>query len=474
MLMRKSSGISMISLIVTIIVTILLAGTAITLGTKYIKESKDKEKEVFVSVLSSAVAQRQEAINVNSFQYPYLGYYINDDSIFERIFASKIKDNISYDDGTWYVVDATTAGELGVKEAKTYINSIQTSSEDKVSVALVNYVSGTVYLVDISSSELANLELFSENVAEGHTHRYDRAEPTCTLPVKCLECGFIYKEALGHSYNDSTPTAVPGDEENSHSSKVCSRCGMTGGYEPHKFKASYIENSSPWLHEFKCEVCDYTKSESELCEIEYSLPTNTSEKETRHVMTCKVCGKTDTELHTIGYRRTSETTHEKYCTVEGCSYVIATEPHVNNGYDVCEDCGSTIINYEYPTLRIVNIINKNAESPDERYIAKYGDEVQLTITADKPIRNLNVSIGNQAVPAGNMTTSDNKTWNITLTLDKAMNLPDGNIAFSIMCESSSGIQMPEAVTRSTDGKNVVFDGTLPTISYIDKDTRASE
>ena len=46
MYMRKDKGISMISLVVTIIVTVILAGFAIVIGSKYLKESRKKNTEV--------------------------------------------------------------------------------------------------------------------------------------------------------------------------------------------------------------------------------------------------------------------------------------------------------------------------------------------------------------------------------------------------------------------------------------------
>ena len=53
--MRNSKGISMISLIVTVLCTILLASLAIGTGTRYIRESRSKDRAAFISVMSNAV-----------------------------------------------------------------------------------------------------------------------------------------------------------------------------------------------------------------------------------------------------------------------------------------------------------------------------------------------------------------------------------------------------------------------------------
>ena len=119
--MHDSKGISMISLIVTIVCIIVLSSLAIGTGTKYIRESRARDRETFITVMSSAVARRHEDTNLNSISYPYLGYYIKDGVIFDSVFAPKVAEEIKFEDATWYVVDTTTARELGVMEPEKYI-----------------------------------------------------------------------------------------------------------------------------------------------------------------------------------------------------------------------------------------------------------------------------------------------------------------------------------------------------------------
>ena len=54
--MKNSRGISMISLIITIIVTVMLASMALSTGTRYLKDSKKKEQENFIEAMDYAQA----------------------------------------------------------------------------------------------------------------------------------------------------------------------------------------------------------------------------------------------------------------------------------------------------------------------------------------------------------------------------------------------------------------------------------
>lgn len=158
--MKKTNGISMISLIVTIIVTILLASMAIVTGSRYLKESKDKNNEVFSTILSNAVLKRGEDANISTSRYPYLGYYIDNDTVFENSFASKVGSEIDYNDGIWYIVDSEIAEKLGAKGANEYIDAISAATTSKVKVALVNYLNGDVYVIDALVSEVTAFTLY--------------------------------------------------------------------------------------------------------------------------------------------------------------------------------------------------------------------------------------------------------------------------------------------------------------------------
>ncbi len=304
--MQESKGISMISLIVTIIVTVLLASMAIGTGTRYLKESKKRDRETFISVLSNAVSQRREDSNVSSLAYPYLGYYINDEAIFNG-FASRVQTPIEFENGIWYIVDTTTASGLGVKQSENYINTINKGSVENVTVALVNYVTGDVYLLDADASQIAALDFTKENITGVHEHRY-LSEATCTEPKKCEDCGFILEEPLGHSY-DPLSGATENDEY-SHYYKECTRCGMSGGYEPHNFEYIAYTEAGVWMHKEQCSVCGYAKTPEE-CTLYYSLPDSEADKATKHVVTCNKCNRpSEMRNHIMRVRELSELMHE--------------------------------------------------------------------------------------------------------------------------------------------------------------------
>ncbi len=482
--MRDSKGISMISLIVTVICMILLASIAIGTGSKYIRESRSNDRAAFVSVMSNAVARRHADTVLNSTAYPYLGYYINDSVIFEKIFVPKVSEPIKYENGIWYVLDTSTARELGVKEPEKYIETIDISYPEIVKVALVDYATGKVYLIDAKASEMSGLDSIISGPVVGHDHRYvdEINYPNCTEPLKCADCGFILKESLGHKYDaDKLPEPASGDEENAHYNRQCIVCGMQGGYEPHDFEYLHLVKNGNWHHRAYCIICGYEKkygiATEERCTEVIKLPESDSERTNNHIRSCRVCGHSVNEGHNIGYRRISESMHEVYCTNELCGYRIRREYHVDNDNNSkCDLCNSDIVSYSYPQLGIVEMSNANPLSEEQKYVAKYGDNISLKIIADKAIKKetLDITIAGQKVPQEALVTTDNKTWNIIFYLNPNVAIPNGNIAFRITCESMSGVELPAPVTSPSDGKRVVFDGTAPLVQYIQKVDRIDE
>ena len=485
--MRDSKGISMISLIVTIVTIILLSSMAIGTGTKYIRETRAQNKETFIKVMSSAVARRQEDTNLNSVSYPYLGYYINDSTMFERVFVPKVEDPITYEDSVWYVVDTATARELGVKEPEKYIETIDVTYTEDITIALVDYRSAAVYLIDANSAEIAGLPNVGTGPVLGHTHRYVDydAYPTCTEPRKCADCGFIDAEPKGHTYDPlAGPKPASGDEENAHYNKVCTECGMQGGYERHKFSYTHLIKDGNWYHKAGCTVCGYAKktaagAEAERCSEIIRLPSTESEKAISHIRYCTVCLHEVTENHAYAYRSISETMHERYCSDNRCKHLILREFHYDNNSDeLCDACGEAIISYEYPQLKVVEI-EKTSPTPvteEDKYIAKYNDTVTIRFTADKQITNIKISLGGRELDSSmyTITTTDNKSWVVTCVLNPSRTIPDGELDFAIDCDSLSGVRLPSPMTTTTNNKVIIFDGTNPIVDYIEKENRVDE
>lgn len=468
----------MISLIVTIIVIILLSTMAIGTGANYLKESKNRDKANFISVLSSAVSKRHEDTNVSSLMYPYLGYYISDSEIFETIFAPKIKENVAFEGGIWYIVDTKTAENLGVRDTENYINLIEDGYTGKLTVAVVNYATGDVYLVDANSSELGGFDMSEDQIVTGHTHRFVPAIATCTEPAKCADCGFIKEEALGHLYEDTAePFPVPGDEQNAHYNKVCIRegCGMPGGYEKHIIEYTPIIVDGVWQHkhESKCLICNYADPNKEDCTLQYSTNSlSDAEKEVSHIVTCRYCEHTEVENHTVGYRRISADEHDVYCTNIKCGHRIRTEYHVDNDNNrICDLCNSDIRSNVQTKLDKITMTNITGTNPQ---IAKYEDTIQLVMVANTTIIRPDVVIAGQTIASSDITSSDNKTWTATLNLKSYMNIPDGEIEFLINYISDYGNGDGSIARNVTEGNAVIFDGKAPVVDYIEKDDRVNE
>ncbi len=465
---NSNKGISMISLIVTIIVTILLATMAISTGTRYLRDSKIREKENFIQVLSSAVSKRHEDANINSLAYPYLGYYIDSKVVFETNFAPKVKGKeLSYDTGIWYIVDNSIATNLGVREVGDYIGSLDNAATDeKVKVALVDYKTGEVYLINVATHELNSLNVRKDDFVTGHEHRYLDEEPTCTTPVKCADCGFILKEELGHLYEDGV--AAESYDDKSHYTKNCKRCDMPGGFALHNLNTTHEIRDGVWYHSVACTECDYNKG-NEPCLVEYYLPETAEEKAEKHVKYCSVCTHLEMEGHHVGYRRVSETFHEVYCTISDCDFVMAKELHEDDDNNkICDKCGGEVVDYSYPILIKVEMQKLDATTEEEKYFAKYRDTIELVISADKEIQNLDITIAGVEVPQSEMISTDKKNWTVPFVIHSEYSIPNGEIAFSINCESASGVELGTTCVATTNGKSVVFDGSPPILKYIEK------
>ena len=352
--------------------------------------------------------------------------------------------NTSY--GNWYLEDAT--GQIYI------YGTVDASGNADGKIALVNYADGSVYIVDIGASDVSGLSLFESDSSTIHAHRYFDGYPTCTLQQKCVDCGFIKQEALGHTYENVTPTPTVGDEENSHYTKRCKRCGMPGGYENHTAVYTYLGS---WSHRTKCTVCGYESPSVVACTVVYSKPDDYTRRPDYHVKTCSVCAHSEEEAHTFAYRRISYAEHEKYCSV--CDYVVLSEHHIDdNDDDKCDLCSSELV--AYPLFRIVTMVNSSATDESGRHVAKYGDTIELTLSTDKEIKNLVVYIAGQRVPNGNMVTSDNRNWKLTLTLTSSMNIPDGELSLKVNCESMTGVAIPVPITTVTDERYVSFEKSI--------------
>ena len=467
--MQKSKGISMISLVVTIVCMILLSSMAIGIGLRYNKETKNRDETAFVEVLSAAVSTRHEETNVDSVNYPYVGYYIKDEEKFDSVFAPKISTKEKFETGIWYVVDNVSADKLGVKKSEDYIEKVEDGKLENVKVALVNYANGETYLINVTANEMKDLDFSNDNKVEGHTHKYAITEPTCTEGVVCTECGFILKEPLGHTYGDSATSAIPVDDQ-THFRKECIRCHMQGDNEPHTFSYEFININNAWYHKQTCAVCGWASAVPIACTLAYKLSDNPNEASTSHITVCKVCGHTESEEHTLVYKRITISEHEVTC--DKCGHFLRNELHIDDDdNNFCDLCGYEIGDYLPPIIKVCTMINKSATAEDRKYYAKYGDTIEITFESYRPIKDVTVAISGHKVT--NVSSSNNdKLWVAEYTIADGSGFSNGKIPFSITCESNSGIAISKAQTDTTDSKYVIFDGNSPIIEYIEKSIRA--
>jgi hypothetical protein len=220
----------------------------------------------------------------------------------------------------------------------------------------------------------------------GHTHTW--SEATCTEPKKCIDCGEIDGESLGHDFAEATCKAPA----------TCIRCGLTDGAAlEHIFTEATCESPATCTlcgetdgkalgHEYSeatctvlatCSRCGQTTGslkEHNLTDIVVIVePSCTDDGEQSGV--CTECGQSVSEAmsktgHTGGeYVVETKVTYNsagqkvKRCTV--CDEIMGTESYELSDEEKEEDFKADCSKYSYEDL---------ARNPD----AVYGDNVKLT------------------------------------------------------------------------------------------------
>lgn len=479
--MKNSKGITLASLVVMIASIILLASMAIGFGYRHLKETKKADETYFKEVLSNAVTKRENNHTVSSIENPRIGYEITSADTFKEIVnkyipeLKSVNEELLYERGNWYIVDNKTAEKLGVKDSEKYIDVFDEESTEKMTVTLVDYISGSVYIFEINGSEITEIkdDISGDNggttpikPSDGHEHDYNIPAATCTEDRKCLICGYVIETALGHDY-DGTMAAEPIDEE-FHYKKECKRCHAKGGYERHKDLdnyAFYESGDGTWYHYNGCSVCGWPKTgrNYEACTTVWK-----SVSEEEHVKECKVCKHQEHYKHDLKYVCLNEQYHEQVCTI--CGYVkIKYEPHEGERY--CDKCGCEIIRGENPVL--TKVILKNKEYPESKYVTN-GETIQLIFTADKTITDAQVTICGYGGDNIKYIYSDDKlTCTAELFIDSNIIIPQNTeVYFTINCKSiTTGAYLQEEMVYLTDDEAyLIYDSVPPTLQYILKDS----
>lgn len=473
--MKNSKGITLASLVIIIASIILLATMAISLGYRYLTETKEADETYFKEVLSNAVTKRENNHTVNSLENPRIGYNVPTLETFQDILnkyvpEAKNDSEILFDRGLWYIVDSEVAEELGVKEPSEYIDVYDPDfdNEEKVTVALVDYYTGTVFIIEIDDA--SRIEGISGDTGmlpdDGHTHSYNIENPTCTLDKKCLICGYIAAVALGHDYGSGGLPCTPIDDE-FHYSKECIRCGMKGGYERHTDLDDwnfYESGDGTWYHYNGCSKCGWpgVNKEYEKCTTAWK-----SISDTQHVERCNICKHEEASEHELEYVYIDKYYHEYICKI--CGYKkVNYEPHEDDGTGTCIKCGCELESNEEP---VIDAILTNKEYPDSKYVTD-GETIQLVITAKDSISDVDATIcGYGGNYIKKTYSNDNKTCTIELFIDDNIIIAQNSrIVFSVNCKSTdSGLWMVSPVTETKDSESyLIYDSIAPAIDYIYK------
>lgn len=232
--MRDKKGVSMISLVIAIVVTVILIGIVTTAGYKYIIEGNKTKEEAVVSVISEAAYRRQNDLSSGITEAYYEGYKFDvydNKSKYGKIVGlpeeyasgdSQVPDCLEEPGANWYLFDADSASALGVQEAERFITQNISYpaglKEDEVKLVLADYASGKGYFVKFSKNIIKDSVKQDTGCLNSPTgnHNY-KIIATCTKPAICIYCGEADPNnlALGHDFAPPTCTA----------SGVCRRCG---------------------------------------------------------------------------------------------------------------------------------------------------------------------------------------------------------------------------------------------------------
>lgn len=470
--MKDSKGITMASLVIMIASIILLSTMAISFGYRYLTETKNADEKYFKEVLSSAVTKRENNHTVNSPEYPRVGYQITELEGFQDIlnkYVPSIKNDseILFDRGLWYIVDNKAAEKLGVKGSSEYIDVFDKDSTENAKVALVDYYSGAVYIIDIKDvSGIGGISGDTEIIPDdGHIHNFNIEAATCTLDKKCLICGYVAETALGHLYEGKGYEPI---DEEFHYSKDCKRCGMKGGYERHTgldLFSFYKSGDGEWYHYNGCSECGWPTDNRnyQKCDIFWK-----SVSDDEHAKECRICKHSENSAHDCEYICIDDNYHEYVCKI--CGYKkIKYELHEDDGTHKCKKCGCEMATGDQPLLE--KVVIKNKEWVNSNFVTD-GETIQLVIKADRMISNVEAKICGYGGDKIKYKYSDDKlTCTAELFVDEDVVISQNSkVTFSISCKSvSSDKWMTTPAVTTTDESYLIYDSVSPEVDYILKE-----
>ena len=411
--MKNKKGISMISLVITIIVIVILIGIATTAGYRYIMEGNKMQSEAVVSIISEAAYRRQNDLSAGVAVAYYEGYsFVVDENItrYEKINglpdidlsgdkgvagSDGIPDCLQEDGAKWYLFDVQSAEALGVKESDKFITrNISYPSalkEEEVKLVLADYSSGKGYFIEMPKDIISDSIRQEGGCLNSPTGNHDfKIIATCTKPALCIYCGEAdpLNPALGHDFTMPTCTA----------SGICRRCGEldpdngplghlmiknadmsntalveafnarecrlypnteNGASADSSYAAAWITDALKHWHE--CIRCGEKTNESEHQKGNVSLDSE------YHYSVCSECGWNSIKSkHVYTYESVTENTHKRTCTV--CFY---EETHNDTGwlnkhpayhYRICNDIAKC-----YTDVLTIEGVNTNVLFKEAHY-----------------------------------------------------------------------------------------------------------
>ena len=494
--MKNNKGISMITLIVTIVVMIIILGISYNLGSRYIAESKQKEREALLSVISGAVDRRQNdkyvANEADKEKLLYSGYHISSGD-FEKLLPSFQDQTSIYEPGVWFILDADKAEGLGVVGGAEYLiddlkktaeedDETQAKDSENKYLAVVDYFTGKVELIkyqDFDSEIVDKIKNSEECIHEytvlsctepsvckkcgevvaSITHDFDRDgdnkddEATCTEDKKCNRCGYIEQGALGHDFLDEI-----GYNDVGHFNK-CSRCDAMGNFEEHQ--KNYIVSASEWKHQIECssEKCNWGKEEECSKQIR---PKDTVE----HTIYCADCLKAeDVEHDEKRYKSIDKKIHNVYCAT--CNIELYTEKHIDmvEPYGICDKCTGVLELTDEPEVESLTMENIQEGATNKNY-AKYGDKLKVTLKTSVVLAEApTIQLGNTIINSkASIDHADALTWIFEIKTDD-YNFSDGVLNIRVTNIKSLWNIRGEDIEETTDGLYITYDKTKPTYIY---------
>ncbi len=489
--MKNNKGISMISLIVTIICILIFIGLSYRIGSRYIKESKEEERSSLIAVISDAVVRRQndKYISVGAEKMYYSGYPMTEEE-FNKIMGSG---DYEWGNGLWFIVDAKSAEDLGIVDSKQYLvedlTKPKTDADDDKYIAIVDYDTGEVELVYYDGETAKDtFDKIAENAKDNETgcthafsvvsciepsvcakcgkifshalgHDFNVEHATCTKDKKCNRCGYIAEKAIGHEYDTSTLSY--NDEGHFNKCVRYAECGAVGNFKPHTKEYGYIEGNE-WKHNVRCTVdeCAWTKVEE--------CKKNIKPKDiSKHIIYCADCGRSEEKDHDdIKYRYIDKDKHMVYC--DTCKSDLYLEEHVDveKPWGVCDMCNGIVNVNREPRVELLVMENISPDAND-KYYAKSGETIKVTLEfSDLLAKAPTIKIQNQVIGTGKIYTTDSITWYAEF---KTSDYPfeQGNMSIEVSdVKSLWGVDMPNIVTETTDKNYITYDSVKPEYIYV--------